>query len=169
VISCGGPSMCCRELTSRTGRVGGAALQTARPRARRTDIHEEGSVKIGARRARDFPDIHSASSAAGWHWDFASADGAPTCVLDSCQRRVRLLACPSTAGESDALRANAPASTSEPHLALQQQSTSKKIRQIRQPVPKPFTCTCVTIHGGLVRHLLILNSVDCNSAKTPRP
>jgi hypothetical protein len=31
---------------------------------RRTDIHEEGSVKIGARRARDFPDIHSASSAA---------------------------------------------------------------------------------------------------------
>lgn len=30
----------------------------------RSDIHEEGSVKIGARRARDFPDIHSASSAA---------------------------------------------------------------------------------------------------------
>jgi hypothetical protein len=32
-------------------------------RLRRSDIHEEGSVKIGARRARDFPDIHSASSA----------------------------------------------------------------------------------------------------------
>ena len=30
---------------------------------RRTDIHEEASVKTGARRSRDFPDIHSASSA----------------------------------------------------------------------------------------------------------
>ena len=30
----------------------------------RSDIHEEVSVKTGARRARDFPDIHSASSAA---------------------------------------------------------------------------------------------------------
>jgi hypothetical protein len=30
---------------------------------RRSDIHEEASVKTGARRLRDFPDIHSASSA----------------------------------------------------------------------------------------------------------
>jgi hypothetical protein len=27
-----------------------------------SDIHEEASVKTGARRARNFPDIHSASS-----------------------------------------------------------------------------------------------------------
>jgi hypothetical protein len=33
------------------------------PSLLRSDIHEEGSVKIGARRARNFPDIHSASSA----------------------------------------------------------------------------------------------------------
>jgi hypothetical protein len=32
--------------------------------AHRSDIHEEPSVKTGARRLRDFPDIHSASSAA---------------------------------------------------------------------------------------------------------
>ena len=31
--------------------------------ARRSDVHEEASVKTGARRLRDFPDIHSASSA----------------------------------------------------------------------------------------------------------
>ena len=31
--------------------------------AHRSDIHEEASVKTGARRLRDFPDIHSASSA----------------------------------------------------------------------------------------------------------
>src|SRR5215207_3881885 len=30
---------------------------------RRSDVHEEASVKTGARRLRDFPDIHSASSA----------------------------------------------------------------------------------------------------------
>jgi hypothetical protein len=30
---------------------------------RRSDIHEEASVKAGARRAREFPNIHSASSA----------------------------------------------------------------------------------------------------------
>jgi hypothetical protein len=36
--------------------------------ARRSDIHEEASVKAGARRSRDFTDIHSASSAmAGRH------------------------------------------------------------------------------------------------------
>src|SRR6516164_1207776 len=29
----------------------------------RSDVHEEASVKTGARRSRDFPDIHSASSA----------------------------------------------------------------------------------------------------------
>src|SRR5262245_33483082 len=29
----------------------------------RSDVHEEASVKTGARRLRDFPDIHSASSA----------------------------------------------------------------------------------------------------------
>jgi len=32
--------------------------------ALRSDIHEEPPVKTGARRSRDFPDIHSASSAA---------------------------------------------------------------------------------------------------------
>src|SRR5215471_9725570 len=32
-------------------------------RALRSDVHEEASVKTGARRLRDFPDIHSASSA----------------------------------------------------------------------------------------------------------
>jgi hypothetical protein len=31
--------------------------------ARRPAIHEEASVKTGARRARDFPDIHSAAQA----------------------------------------------------------------------------------------------------------
>jgi hypothetical protein len=31
--------------------------------ALRSDFHEEASVKTGARRLRDFPDIHSASSA----------------------------------------------------------------------------------------------------------
>jgi hypothetical protein len=31
--------------------------------ARQSDVHEEASVKTGARRWRDFPDIHSASSA----------------------------------------------------------------------------------------------------------
>src|SRR5262245_23293910 len=31
--------------------------------ARRSDVHEEASVKTGARRLRDFPDIPSASSA----------------------------------------------------------------------------------------------------------
>jgi hypothetical protein len=45
---------------------GATALQPARmadgPVAR-TDIHEEASVKTGARRLRDFPDIHSASAA----------------------------------------------------------------------------------------------------------
>ena len=30
--------------------------------ALRSDVHEEASVKTGARRLRDFPDIHSASS-----------------------------------------------------------------------------------------------------------
>src|SRR5271165_563532 len=45
--SVGGP-----ELSYRVGR---SAL--------RSDIHEEASVKTGARRSRDFPDIHSASSA----------------------------------------------------------------------------------------------------------
>jgi hypothetical protein len=33
------------------------------PCARRSDVHEEASVKTGARRLRDFPDIHSALSA----------------------------------------------------------------------------------------------------------
>ena len=33
------------------------------PPPRRSDVHEEASVKTGARRLRDFPDIHSASSA----------------------------------------------------------------------------------------------------------
>jgi hypothetical protein len=33
------------------------------PCALRSDVHEEASVKTGARRSRDFPDIHSASSA----------------------------------------------------------------------------------------------------------
>ena len=38
---------------------------SARPvNARRSDIHEEPPVKTGARRVRDFPDIHSASPAA---------------------------------------------------------------------------------------------------------
>jgi hypothetical protein len=32
-------------------------------RARRSDVHEEASVKTGARRSRDFPDIQWASSA----------------------------------------------------------------------------------------------------------
>ena len=37
----------------------------------RADIHEEASVKTGARRLRDFPDIHSASpAAAGRHETF---------------------------------------------------------------------------------------------------
>src|SRR5262245_16189539 len=31
--------------------------------AHRSDIHEEAFVKTGARRARDFPEIHSASAA----------------------------------------------------------------------------------------------------------
>jgi len=36
-----------------------------RPRScpRRTDVHEDATVKTGARRLRDFPEIHSASSA----------------------------------------------------------------------------------------------------------
>src|SRR5262245_15518309 len=33
------------------------------PSALRTDIHEEASVKTGARRVRDCPDIHPASAA----------------------------------------------------------------------------------------------------------
>jgi hypothetical protein len=33
------------------------------PSVLRSDIHEEASVKTGARRLRDFPDIHSASAA----------------------------------------------------------------------------------------------------------
>jgi hypothetical protein len=37
--------------------------QAERPSARRPDIHEGASVKTGARRDRDFPNIHSASSA----------------------------------------------------------------------------------------------------------
>jgi hypothetical protein len=36
---------------------------TRRASAHRSDVHEEASVKTGARRWRDFPDIHSASSA----------------------------------------------------------------------------------------------------------
>jgi hypothetical protein len=35
--------------------------------ARRSDVHEEASVKTGARRWRDLPDIHSASSAMAEH------------------------------------------------------------------------------------------------------
>src|SRR5215469_10009701 len=35
--------------------------------ALRSDVHEEASVKTGARRLRDFPDIHSASSATAEH------------------------------------------------------------------------------------------------------
>src|SRR6516165_6261383 len=35
--------------------------------ARRSDIHEEASVKTGASRLRDIPDIHSASSAMAEH------------------------------------------------------------------------------------------------------
>jgi hypothetical protein len=43
------------------GRVAG--LNRATSCALRSDVHEEASVKTGARRSRDFPDIHSASSA----------------------------------------------------------------------------------------------------------
>src|SRR5262249_1622210 len=35
--------------------------------ARRSDVHEETPVKTGARRLRDFPNIHSASSAMAEH------------------------------------------------------------------------------------------------------
>jgi hypothetical protein len=53
-------------------RVGACPLALQPPRrslragafcTRRSDIHEEASVKTGARRSRDYPDIHSASSA----------------------------------------------------------------------------------------------------------
>jgi hypothetical protein len=40
-----------------SGRPAGPAVRTDRP-----DIHDEACVKTGARRLRDFPDIHSASS-----------------------------------------------------------------------------------------------------------
>jgi hypothetical protein len=44
-----------------------------RPCARRSDIHEEAFVKTGARRLRDFPDIHSASAAAAARHERACA------------------------------------------------------------------------------------------------
>src|SRR6516164_7333793 len=46
------------SLTSARG-INGAPT----PRALRSDFHKEASVKTGARRSREFPDIHSASSA----------------------------------------------------------------------------------------------------------
>jgi hypothetical protein len=48
---------------ARAGKRGGQAT-LGTPCARRSDIHEEVFVKTGARRLRDFPDIHSASAAA---------------------------------------------------------------------------------------------------------
>ena len=39
------------------------ATESSSPCLRRSDIHEEASVKTGARRSRDYPDIHSASPA----------------------------------------------------------------------------------------------------------
>jgi hypothetical protein len=46
-------------------RLGVSPSESSRRRccALRSDVHEEASVKIGARRCRDFPDIHPASSA----------------------------------------------------------------------------------------------------------
>jgi hypothetical protein len=44
------------------------SAQAKVPNALRTDIHEEAFIKAGARRVRDFPNIHSASPAqAGRH------------------------------------------------------------------------------------------------------
>ena len=52
-------------LDAVVGRVGDARRSKFGEAVERvgSDIHEEASVKTGARRARDFPDIHSASSA----------------------------------------------------------------------------------------------------------
>jgi hypothetical protein len=44
--------------------VGSTSAQAIAPSALKTDIHEGALVKTRARRVRDFPDIHSASSAA---------------------------------------------------------------------------------------------------------
>jgi hypothetical protein len=66
-----GPS---EELVAHCGRRGEAGVLLSRidPCAPRSDGHEEASVKNGASRLRDIPDIHSASSAVAEHHERVS-------------------------------------------------------------------------------------------------